>query len=197
MPFLGGLAKSECWPRFRCPNVSMQQSWVFAAVASRLHAEQVVERLKADGVASDDVSVLVPGPPREEGAAKPSIDVIRAVARCGALSWLAPLHVVSTPDGSQLVAGGPLGDLVDEPGSGGLEGVLEGLKVGRTPAQKLIEQLGSGRPLVSVRTASPTRFILTCELFHSMGATDLAVGSSGERPSSDGRAAGFSLPRFA
>jgi hypothetical protein len=173
----------------------MQQCWVFAVAVSRLHAEQVVERLRAGGVSAGDVSVVVPV--SASGPAGRSLGTVLSIAKSGPLGWLRSLAELPSLAGLPAIAGGPLGDLLDTAGHGGLLPALESLQVTEGEARRLIARLEAGQVLLSVRTASPTRFALTCDLFRRAGATDLTVGHPAEKPSPASRQAAFALPRFA
>ena len=173
----------------------MQQCWVFAVATSRLHAEQVVERLRAGGVSAGDVSVLVPVP--ATGASARPLGTVLSIAKSGPLGWLRSLVELPCALGLPAIAGGPLGDLLDAAGTGGLLPALESLNVVEGDARRLLARVEDGQVLLAVRTASPTRFVLTCDLFRRAGATDLAVAQPAERPSPAGRQTAFALPRFA
>jgi hypothetical protein len=176
----------------------IQLSWVFAVAVSRLHAEQIIERLKTFHVPRTDVSVLLPGQREVRPGQTEAVSATRGIAQSGALGWVGGLDVVSLPDRGAWLAGGPLLGSLEQPGSAGLMEALQEKGAASDDARRLVDRLEQqGSALVAVRCDNPTRLRQICRLLQQLEVSDLVLASQSSPALPTDQEASIRLPRFA
>jgi hypothetical protein len=177
--------------------MKMQHSGVFAVAASRIHAEQIVERLRGLRIPGSDVSLLLPVRRAIHPAQSASLSAAHGIAVSGALGWIRGLEAVSLQNGEGLVAGGPVLECLGNPQTPQVADVLEAMGVAEADAQRLEDELSSGNVVVGVRSDDPARLRQARNLFQRVGASGLAWAPAGGVPAGDDSKKALGFPRFA
>lgn len=174
----------------------MQHSWVFAVAGSRLHAEQIVERLRLFHLPRSDASVLLPKPQSARRAQDDPLTATRDIALSGALGWIDGLAVVTLADGAGWVAGGPLLASLQNADTV-MHKVFQELGVPTPDAHQLERSLREGNALVAARSDDSARLNAVCSLLKQSGASAVTLAEKRAASPESGTAAVAGFPRFA
>lgn len=172
---------------------------VFGIYRSENQAEAAVDRLIAQGFASDDISALLPdnrssrqfahekNTKAPEGAAT---GAVTGGVLGGTLGMLAGIGALAIPGVGPLIAAGPIMGTLAGLGAGGavgtLIGALTGMGIPEYEAKRYEGQVKAGGVLVSVHCDSSEEVERAEKILKSTGAED--VSSAGEKSVSSHRA---------
>jgi len=167
---------------------------VICTVKSEAMAEEVVNRLRAEGFASNDVSVLFPdrdttrdfahekNTKAPEGAAT---GAGTGGVLGGALGWLVGIGALAIPGLGPFIAAGPivaaLGGLGVGAAVGGLTGALIGLGIPEYEAKIYEGKLKEGNILIAVHTDDAEQRKAAKQIFDDCGA-DVSVKEEASVP---------------
>ncbi len=161
---------------------------VFCTVKTTTQASAIVDRLKAAGFSSNDVSVLASD---KEGTREFAVDNetkapegAAAGAGTGALlggglGWLAGIGALAIPGVGPLIAAGPImaaltGAAIG--GSvGGVTGALVGLGIPEYEAKKYEGKIQGGRCLISVHAETSPQIDKAKAIFEAASAEDIST----------------------
>ncbi|MEK6773611.1 MAG: DUF3341 domain-containing protein [Bdellovibrionota bacterium] len=140
---------------------------VFGIYSSRSAVEQGIDRLKADGFASTEISVLIPAQggseqfAHEKGTKAPegvTTGASTGMLVGGALGWLAGIGTIAIPGIGPFIAAGPIMALLAGAGAGaaigGLAGGLIGMGIPEYEAKRYEGYIKDGGILLSVHTGN-------------------------------------------
>jgi hypothetical protein len=175
----------------------MQHSCVFAVAASRIHAEQIVERLRGLRIPCSDVSLLLPVRREIHPVQSAPLSAAHGIAVSGALGWIRGLDAVSLQSGEGLVAGGPVLKFLENPHNKKVASVLQAMGVLEADAQRLEDELSAGNAIVGVRSDDPACLRQARNLFQRVGASGLAWAPLADLPTRNGSKESVGVPRFA
>lgn len=164
---------------------------VFCTVATATQAAQVVERLKAAGFTSNDISVLMPN---KEGTKDFAVDnqtkapegaatgAGTGALLGGGLGWLAGIGALAIPGFGPLIAAGPIMAALTGAAVGGtiggLTGALIGMGIPEYEAKRYEGRVKGGHALISVHSEDSLETERAKEIFEAAGAED--ISSAGE-----------------
>ena len=162
---------------------------VFGLYKSRVAVEAGVDRLKSEGFASSEISVLMP----EGGSAKfahekatkapegATAGASTGLVVGGALGWLVGIGALAIPGFGPFIAAGPIIALLAGAGSGaaigGVAGGLIGLGIPEYEAKRYEDMIRNGGILLSVHTGSSEVVKRAKAILHETGAQDIASTS--------------------
>jgi hypothetical protein len=194
----------------------MARKSVFCIASTMTQADTIVDRLRAAGFSSNDISVLFPdkSTTREfahtkstkapEGAAT-GAGTGGAVG--GALGWLVGIGALAIPGVGPFIAAGPimaaLGGAAVGAAVGGIGGALIGLGIPEFEAKRYEGRIREGGILLSVHTEDSKEVTRAKEIFEDAGAKDIAtageadVGKGGvpmPKPQSTSKTAAYIVP---
>jgi hypothetical protein len=187
----------------------MSKKAVFCIANSYEQAEQIVDRLRAEGFSNNDISALLPdktgtrdfahkkGTKAPEGAAA---GASTGAVLGGTLGWLAGIGALAIPGVGPLVAAGPIAAALSGAAVGGavggIAGTLIGLGIPEYEAKRYEGKVRAGACLISVHTENSQEAKRAKEIFEQAGAEDIA--SAGEanvpRPGSPRRQDPYAEP---
>jgi len=164
---------------------------VFGIYPSRVAVELGVDRLKMDGFASGDISVLMPEPggsdqfAHEKATKAPEGATTGAgvgLVAGGALGWLAGIGLLAVPGIGPLIAAGPIVALLAGAGTGaalgGVAGGLVGMGIPEYEAKRYEGFIKDGGILLSVHAGNPEMVKKAQIALEQTGARD--ISSTGE-----------------
>lgn len=170
---------------------------VFCIASSETQAGQIIDRLKAAGFSSDDISVLFSDSSStrsfayEKNTKAPEGTAVGAgtgLALGGTLGWLAGVGLLAIPGLGPFIAAGPIMAALSGAAVGGtvggLTGALIGMGIPEIEAKRYEGRLRDGNILISVHSENSEETLRAKDVFEDAGADDIA--SAGEaRLSSD------------
>ncbi|AGH94463.1 hypothetical protein [Pseudobdellovibrio exovorus] len=161
---------------------------VFGIYPSRSALEAGVNRLKADGFFSADISVLMPN---KEGSQKFAHDnstkapegattgAGAGLVVGGALGWLVGIGSLAIPGVGPLIAAGPIVALLAGAGTGaavgGIAGGLVGFGIPEYEAKRYAGYINDGGILLSVHTSNADEIKKAKMILEQTGATDIST----------------------
>ena len=164
---------------------------VFCTAKSSTQASQIVERLKAAGFTSSDISVLMPNTTgtkefavenetkAPEGAAA---GAGTGAAVGGGLGWLAGIGALAIPGLGPLIAAGPIMAALTGAAVGGtvggLTGALIGMGIPEYEAKRYEGKVKAGQALISVHSDNSAETARAKEIFEATGGEDIASANS-------------------
>jgi hypothetical protein len=168
---------------------------VFGIVRTQSEAEALIEALRSEQFALDDISVLFPNKGQSRdfavalGTKAPEGAIIGAGsggALGGALGLLAGVGLLAVPGLGALIAAGPIMALLSGAAVGAavgsMTGALVGLGIPEIQAKAYEGKIQGGNILVAVHTEDPRDVVLAKEVFDDLGAQDIAVTSEAAVP---------------
>ena len=173
-------------------------SSVYCIANNGAQAVRIAERLRTEGFAADDISVLLPDKAGTRDFAVDNSTKMPEGAAAGAgtgallggaLGWMAGIGALAIPGLGPMIAAGPIMAALSGAAAGGLlggvTGALTGLGIPEYEAQRYEGKLREGRILISVHTetseeASRARTILSEEKAEDI-STGAEVAVSGRR----------------
>lgn len=169
---------------------------VYGIYSTREHAEEALETLRASGIRTEDISVLLPDNvgTKDIGYEKHTKAPERATAGAatagvlgGALGWLAGIGAFAIPGIGPFLAAGPIMAALAGFGAGsvlgGLAGALSGMGVPEYEAKRYEGRIRSGAALLSVHCGDSVGVARAKEMLRNTGAEDIASGEEGAVPS--------------
>lgn len=169
---------------------------VFGIYQSRAEVERGVDRLKLDGFASSEISVLMP----EEGGSEKfahekatkapegaTTGAGTGLVLGGALGWLVGIGALAIPGVGPLIAAGPIVALLAGAGTGaalgGITGGLVGMGVPEYEAKRYEDFINDGGILLSVHTGDSAKIKRAKQALEETGAKDIsATGEVSGKP---------------
>ncbi len=182
---------------------------VFGIYDSKVAVENGVDRLKADGFLSSDISVLIPTEGGSEKFAHEKATKAPEGASTGAgagfviggaLGWLVGIGAMAIPGVGPFIAAGPIVALLAGAGTGaavgGLTGGLIGMGIPEYEAKRYESFINTGGILLSVHTSSPEEQKKARLALEETGARDIdsASESDSSRTPPPGASPAFDLP---
>ena len=161
---------------------------VFCTVKTPTAASAIVDRLKAEGFQSNDISVLAPD---KDGTREFAVDnetkapegaatgAGTGALLGGGLGWLAGIGALAIPGVGPLIAAGPImaaltGAAIG--GSvGGVTGALIGLGIPEYEAKKYEGKVKGGHCLISVHAETSQQIDRVKKIFESASAEDIST----------------------
>lgn len=170
---------------------------VFGIYDSRSAVEAGVDRLKADGFMSSDISVLLPDSPGSEKFAHDNSTKAPEGATTGAgtglvlggaLGWLVGIGSLAIPGVGPFIAAGPIIALLAGAGAGaaigGIAGALVGMGIPEYEAKRYESYVKDGGILLSVHTANSDLIKRAKTILEQTGARDISASSEVAPPRS-------------
>jgi hypothetical protein len=168
---------------------------VFGIAKIESQAIDIADRLKENGFAANDISVLLPDKSGtrdfaheqhtkapEGAAAGGGTGVILG----GALGWLVGIGAVAIPGVGPFIAAGPIMSALAGAGvaaaAGGLVGTLVGLGIPELEAKQYEGKIRSGNILISVHAADGEEVSRAKEIFKRSGADDVSYTGESSVP---------------
>jgi len=159
---------------------------IFALFAENAAAENVIEQLKAAGVAPEDISILFAEPPGEKPATKaPEGTATGGTAGFvlgGVLGWLAGIGSFAIPGIGAFIAAGPimaaLSGAAVGAAMGGVTGALVGMGIPEYEARRYDALLREGKLLLSVHTEAGEHVEQVLQILRAAKVEEIAT--SGE-----------------
>ncbi len=161
---------------------------VFGIYANRAAVESGVDRLKMDGFASSEISVLMPNPGGSEQFAHEKATKAPEGATTGAstglviggtLGWLVGIGALAIPGVGPFIAAGPLVALLAGAGTGaalgGIAGGLVGMGIPEYEAKRYEGFVKDGGILLSVHAANADMIKKAKLALEQTGAKDIAT----------------------
>jgi hypothetical protein len=168
---------------------------VYCLIDSRQQAENIVEELKVEGFANDQISVLLPDNQStrdfayEQHTKAPEGAATGGVAGGvvgGVLGWLAGIGALTIPGIGPFLVAGPIVTALAGIGAGaavgGLAGALIGLGIPEYEAKKYEEKIRRGNILISVHTDSLEDRETAEDIFERAGAEDVSYAEEAGAP---------------
>jgi len=168
----------------------MSNKSMFGIAVSEAQASGIVNRLKAAGFSSNDISALLPDKTgtkdfahehhtkAPEGAAAGGVV---GGALGGGLGWLAGAGILAIPGLGPFIAAGPimaaLSGVAVGGTVGGIVGALVGMGIPEYEAKRYAGKLREGNILISVHCETETKAGRAREIFDREGAYDIAVST--------------------
>jgi uncharacterized membrane protein len=168
----------------------MAKTQVFCIAKGRSQAEQIVERLQAEGFPSSEISILVPdkegkheiGPVKAtkapEGA---TAGVTSGGITGGVIGLLAGIGALAIPGVGPLIAAGPIMGALSGAAvggaTGGIIGALVGLGIPEVEARRYEDRLKAGNYLIAVHARNDTEEDRATEIFKNADAEDITSSS--------------------
>lgn len=153
-------------------------------------AESIVDTLRLQGFASDDVSVLFPDKhgtrdfAHEHNTKAPEGATTGGVAGMGVgavLGWIAGIGSIAIPGVGPFIAAGPivaaLSGAAIGGAAGGIIGALIGMGIPEYEAKRYEDKVRSGNILISVHTEDSKERSRVKDIFSNAGAEDIASSS--------------------
>ena len=169
---------------------------VYCIAKGVTQAEMIVDRLRAEGFASDDISVLLPDKSgtrdfaHEKNTKMPEGATTGGVTGMGAgavLGWLAGIGTLAIPGVGPFIAAGPimaaLGGAALGGAAGGIIGALVGMGIPEYEAKRYDGKIREGGALISVHTDNSDREKVVKDIFKKAGAEDINSTSEASVPS--------------
>lgn len=163
---------------------------VICAVPVESRAEKIVGLLKAAGIPSIEVSLLMPDYPAVRDLTQENHNTLPAgaIASCagvptsGSLNWLPGLRLVSLAGVGSVIAAGPVVTILTGAGSppGDIAGGLQMLGIPEYEARQYEAKLRNRNILMAVHSESTDQIGRAEEIFTSAGARDIC--RSGQQP---------------
>jgi hypothetical protein len=157
-------------------------------IANTPNAVRIVDRLRAAGFSSNDISVLIADKEgtrdfahqhhskAPEGAA---VGAGTGALLGGALGWLAGIGTLAIPGLGPMIAAGPIMAALSGAAAGGaiggLAGALIGLGVPEYEAKRFEGKVMAGNALISVHTDNSDESARAKRIFEEEGADDIAT----------------------
>lgn len=173
----------------------MSKKSVFCIATSRSQAEQIVDRLKAAGFSSNDISVLFPDKEttrdfaHEKNTKAPEGIATGASAGGvvgGALGWLTGIGALAIPGVGPFIAAGPilaaLSGAAVGAAVGGIAGGLIGLGIPEMEAKRYEGKIKQGNLLLSVHTEDSGQIKMAERIFKDARAQDICTTSETAAP---------------
>ena len=171
----------------------MSKSSVICIVKNETQAITIVDRLRAAGFSSNDISVLLPDKSgtrdfaHEQHTKSPEGAATGGVAGGvlgGALGWLVGIGALAIPGAGPFIAAVPimaaLGGAAVGGAVGGITGALIGLGIPEYEAKRYEGKVKNGNVLISVHTEDRNEISRAKEIFKDAGAEDISsTGESG------------------
>lgn len=168
---------------------------VFGIYADRYAVERGIERLKADGFMSSDISVLMPDPAgseqmaHEKGTKAPEGATTGAgtgMVLGGTLGWLVGIGALAIPGVGPFIAAGPLVALLAGAGTGaalgGIAGGLVGMGIPEYEAKRYEGFVKEGGILLSVHAGSSDQIKRAKAALEQTDARDISSTSEVSSP---------------
>jgi len=166
----------------------MSKKSVFCIATTQGQAEQIVERLQAQGFSSSEISVLLPdtsgtGDFGHVKSTKASEGVTVGASSGGiaggALGLLAGIGALAIPGVGPLIAAGPIMAALSGAAigatTGGLVGGLIGLGIPEIEAKRYEDKLKKGNYLVSAHATDSDQVDRAKKIFKELGAEDIST----------------------
>lgn len=160
---------------------------VFCLAKTESQAIAIVDRLKAEGFSSNDISVLFPDKTgtkdfaHEHHTKAPEGAAAGAGAGGilgGALGWLVGIGALAIPGLGPFIAAGPIMAALSGAAAGaalgGITGALIGIGIPEYEAKRYEGKIKEGSILISVHTENSTERARAKEIFERAGAEDIA-----------------------
>ncbi len=170
---------------------------VFGIYSSQAAVERGVDRLKADGFLSSEISVLMPDKGGSQKFAHENSTKAPEGATTGAgtglvvggtLGWLVGIGALAIPGVGPLIAAGPLVALLAGAGTGaalgGITGGLVGLGIPEYEAKRYESMVKDGGILLSVHTGDAVAIKRAKKALEETDAKDISSSSEVSTPSS-------------
>lgn len=166
----------------------MANKSVFCLAMDEGQAIRIVDQLKNEGFANDDISVLLPDKSstrefaHEKGTKAPEGAVTGAASGGvigGALGWLAGIGALAIPGLGPFIAAGPImaalsGAAVGAT-AGGIVGSLVGMGIPEYEAKRYQNRIREGRILIAVHSENSDQARMAKQVFEDSGAEDIAT----------------------
>lgn len=159
---------------------------VYCIATRRAQAETIVEQLKAEGISSTDISVLLPDTSgtrdfaHEQNTKLPEGATTGVVTGMGAgavLGWLAGIGTLAIPGVGPFIAAGPilaaLSGAAVGGATGGIVGALVGMGIPEYEAKHYDGKLRGENVLIAVHTDDAKQKKQVEEIYKSAGAEDI------------------------
>ncbi len=163
---------------------------VFGIFPSRSAVESAVDRLKAEGFSSSEISVLMPERGGSEQFAHENTTKAPEGATTGAgtglvvggtLGWLLGIGALAIPGFGPFIAAGPIVALLAGAGTGaalgGIAGGLVGMGIPEYEAKRYEGYVKDGGILLSVHTANDVMIKKAKQILEQTGAADISASS--------------------
>ncbi len=163
---------------------------IFCTVKNRDQATNVVNRLKAAGFTSNDISVLMPD---QSGSKEFAVDnqtkapegaTVGAGTGAlvgGGLGWLAGIGALAIPGVGPLIAAGPimaaLSGVAVGASVGGVSGALIGMGIPEYEASRYVGKVKAGSCLISVHSDDEAETESAKQIFEHAGADDISTST--------------------
>ena len=168
---------------------------VYCLIDTRDQAEDIVEELKDEGFANDQISVLLPDTQgtrdfaHEKHTKAPEGATTGAAAGGvigGVLGWLAGIGALTVPGIGPFIAAGPIVAALAGVGAGamagGLTGALIGLGLPEYEAKRYEGKIKEGNILISVHSESTEERRRAEDIFERAGAEDVSYAEEESVP---------------
>ena len=162
---------------------------VIGIVDTEIEAENLVQRLTANGLASSDISAILPDKrgtrdfAHEHNTKAPEGAATGGVAGLGvgaAVGWLAGIGALAIPGLGPFIAAGPimaaLGGAAVGGTAGGIVGALVGMGIPEFEAKRYDAKVREGNILIPVHTEDSKQRDLAKEVLERGGAKDISTG---------------------
>src|SRR5450631_3878264 len=169
---------------------------VFGIATTHGQAEQIVERLQAQGFARSEISVLMPdtGGTRDVGHVKATKAPEGATTGAatggvagGVIGLLAGIGALAIPGVGPLIAAGPIMAALSGAAlgatTGGIVGGLIGLGIPEIEAKRYEEKLKSGNYLISAHANNSEQIDRAKKIFNDAHAEDISTATEASVPS--------------
>jgi hypothetical protein len=166
----------------------MSRKTVICIATSYNQAEAIVNKLRTEGFANSDISILFPDKsgPRDFGHEKSTKAPEGAVTGAGAggalggtLGWLAGVGLLAIPGLGPFIAAGPilaaLSGAAVGAAVGGIAGSLVGMGIPEYEAKRYEGKVKDGNILISVHADSGEKVERAKRVFEESGAADIAT----------------------
>src|SRR6186997_215425 len=163
---------------------------VFCTVKTNNQAVQIVDRLKAAGFTSSDISVLMPNTSGTKEFAVDNETKAPEGAATGAgagallgggVGWLAGIGALAIPGLGPLIAAGPIMAALTGAAVGGtvggVSGALIGMGIPEYEAKRYEGHVKSGRALISVHSENSAETDRAKAIFEAAGGEDISTSS--------------------
>lgn len=169
---------------------------VYCIAKDRIQAETIIERLRAAGFSSDQISVLLPDKNGTQDFAHQNSTKLPEGATTGGvaglgigavLGWLTGIGALAIPGLGPFIAAGPIMAALSGAAVGGAAGGLIGGLIGAGLPEyeaKLYEgKVRDGNILISVHAADSEQKDAIKDIFEDCGAEDIHSGTEASVPS--------------
>lgn len=148
----------------------MSHFWVLGSVASRIHAEQVVDRLRLKGVRGSEMFVVWPVITGTSHGRSDSGRVLCDIAKSGPLGCISGLDAVSTSEPLPIIAGGPILKLIGQGIPADLVAGLTRMGLDETSAHQWVNRLSDGAILIGAAADTSARMAQIARALKTTGA---------------------------